>query len=164
MAKLYPNSINTFRVISYLLEGKIEVAPISLRIGGGNSEVDNIHAGGMSISVKRDGFLGEYAYRLGYGDSFEKYNAHPDTKIVFKEYRLSFVDKLVNSAKRLHGYLPNIGIVSWDFTIDEDGNVVVVEANLKGQSVWFPQMLSGESLFGENTRDVIDYVRKKKWI
>lgn len=152
---LYPNSINTLRTISYVLDDKIEVAPISLRIGGGGGEVDNIHAGGMSIAVSNDGSLAKYAYRLGYGDSFEKFEEHPDTKVVFDGYKLSFIDKLVSTAKRLHEMTANIGIISWDFTVDEDGNIVVIEANFTGQSVWFPQMLSGKSLFGQNTRKVL---------
>ncbi len=161
LKKLYPSSINTIRIISYILNDSVHILPISLRIGGGGSEVDNIHAGGMSIGVANDGTLRKYAYRLGYGDSFEKHSQHPDTNIVFEGYKLSFIDDLIFAAKRLHSMTANIGIISWDFTVDSDNNIVVVEANYKGQSVWFPQMLSGEALFGENTIDVLNLLKNK---
>ena len=162
LSTLYPNSINTFRIISYMIDGVIDIAPLSMRIGGCNSEVDNIHAGGMSIKIDKNGHLAKYAYRLGYGDSSEKLVVHPNTNIEFGTYSISYVGKLVDAAKALHSFLPHIGVVSWDLTIDSDGNIVIVEANLKGQSAWFPQMLSGEPLFGENTDKVLKCVRKKK--
>ncbi len=158
---LYSSSINTIRVISYILNNSVHILPISLRIGGNGSEVDNIHAGGMSIGVKNDGTLRKYAYRLGYGDSFEKYTQHPDTNVIFEGYKLSFIDDLIMTAKKLHGMTANIGIISWDFTIDNNGSIVVIEANYKGQSVWFPQMLSGEALFGENTANVLKLLKNK---
>lgn len=160
LATLYRSSINTIRIISYIVGDKIAVAPISLRIGGGGSEVDNIHAGGMSIAVANDGSLAEKAYRLGYGDSFESFVKHLDTGIEFKGYKLSFIDRLISTAKRLHEMTANIGMVSWDFTVDDNDEIVVIEANFRGQSVWFPQMLSGESFYGENTVDILKKLRR----
>ncbi len=148
---LYPDSINTIRVISYILDSQVYVAPISLRIGGSGSVVDNIHAGGMCVGVDNYGHLGEFAYRLGYGDSDEKFVQHPDTNVLFKDYKLSFIEDLITNAKKLHGILSNTKVISWDFTVDENGNFVVVEVNLRGQSVWFPQMISGRPFFGDNT-------------
>lgn len=160
LATLYPNSINTIRTISYIVGDKIEVAPISLRIGGGGSEVDNIHAGGMSIAVDNNGNLAKKAYRLGYGDSFESFEKHPDTGVTFEGYKLNFVNRLVSTAKGLHEMTANIGTVSWDFTVDSNGEIVVIEANFRGQSVWFPQMLSGESFYGKNTVEILKSIRK----
>ncbi|MBQ8767527.1 MAG: hypothetical protein IJZ16_12080 [Clostridia bacterium] len=160
LSTIYPLSINTFRVISYIVDDSIEVAPVSLRIGGGGSEVDNIHAGGMSIAVSNNGMLAKSAYRLGYGDSFEKFNKHPDTGIKFDGYKLSFVEKLVSTAKRLHEMTANIGTISWDFTVNDKDEIIVIEANFHGQSVWFPQMLSGQSFYGENTEKILQSIRK----
>ena len=158
LSTIYPLSINTFRVISYIVGDTIEIAPISLRIGGNGSEVDNIHAGGMSIAVSKDGNLSKLAYRLGYGDSFEYFDKHPDTGIVFEGYRFSFVDRLISTANRLHEMTANIGVISWDFTVDDNENIVVIEANFRGQSVWFPQMLSGEPFYGENTEKMLQSI------
>lgn len=160
LSTIYPNSINTFRVISYIVDDRIEIAPISLRIGGGGSEVDNIHAGGMSIAINKDGTMNAKAYRLGYGSSFENYERHPDTGIEFKKYKFDYIDQLVDAATKLHAELVNVGMISWDFTMDGNKNIVVIEVNLKGQSAWFPQMLSGEPLFGENTKNILASIKK----
>ncbi len=152
---IYPNAINTMRVITYLLNGDVYTCPISLRMGGNGSEVDNIHAGGMSIAVGDDGVLADCAYRLGYGDKSDKYYEHPDTKVKFGGYRLSFVNSVVEAAKKLHVYTNGVGLISWDFTVNDKNEIIVIEANYKGQSSWFPQMLSGKSLFGDNTSKIL---------
>ncbi len=155
---LYPNAINTIRVISYIIDDKVCTAPISLRVGGGGGEVDNIHAGGMVVAVDNNGKLGKYAYRLGWGDNFEKFDKHPDTNIVFEQYNLGFIPNIIDVAKSLHTKTSNIGIISWDFTVDSNDEIIVVEANYSGQSVWFPQMISGNSFFGDNTAQVLNYL------
>ncbi len=160
LAQLYPTAINTMRVITYVVADRIETVPITLRIGGGGKEVDNIHAGGVCIHVDNNGVLSKYAYRLGYGDSFEKTEEHPDTHTVFSGYKLDFVPEIVAAAKRLHTLTADMRMISWDFTVDSEGCIVVIEANYCGQSVWFPQMISGEPLFGENTEEVLQYIRK----
>lgn len=159
---LYPNAINTVRIISYITGDTVCTAPISLRIGGGGGEVDNIHAGGMVISVGDDGLLGKSAYRLGWGDNFEKFEKHPDTNIAFENYKLHFIPNMIDVAKALHTQAASIGIISWDFTVDSNDNIVVVEANYIGQSVWFPQMISGESFFGDNTKNILKFLRGKR--
>lgn len=157
ISAVYPNAVNTFRVITYIANDTVETAPLSMRIGGGESEIDNIHAGGMSIHVYNDGRMDDYAYRLGYGDSFNKFDKHPNTGVVFKGYQFSFVEEMLKKAKQLHTVMLNIGMISWDFTVNSNNEFVVIEMNLRGQSVWFPQMLSGETMFGENTEAILHY-------
>ncbi len=156
---LYPNSINTIRVITYIIGNDIGFAPISLRIGGGGGEVDNIHAGGMVVFVDNNGNLGNFAYRLGWGDNFEKFDKHPDTKITFNNYNLKFIPRVVEIAKSLHTKTSNVGIISWDFTIDSNEEIIVIEANYLGQSIWFPQMISGKSFFGDDTIKILNYLK-----
>lgn len=160
LADLYPTAINTLRVTSYVVDNRVEVAPISLRIGGGGKEVDNIHAGGVGVYVHNDGSLARFAYRLGYGDSFEKTEEHPDTHTVFSGYKLDFVPEIIAAAKRLHSLTADIRVISWDFTVDSDGCIVVIEANYSGQGIWFPQMISGESLFGKDTAEMLKYIKR----
>ena len=143
-----------------MCDNGVHIVPISLRIGGEGSEVDNVHAGGLSISVSDEGYLSKYAYRLGYGNSFEKFHLHPNTNVKFEGYKLDFIPSMIEAAKKLHTVTSNVGIISWDFTVDNKGCIVVVEANLKGQGMWLPQMLSGKALFGENTAKMLNYINK----
>lgn len=154
-AALNASSINTIRLITYICDDKIFHAPIALRIGRSKSNVDNIHAGGLVVGVKDNGQLLEYAYELGYGDQSIKYSNHPDRNVRFADVILPQVPSVIRAGCQLHGRFPHIGIISWDFTVDQDDNVVLVEANIKGQSVWFPQIVHGKGIFCEQTKSVL---------
>ncbi len=159
LSNLYSNAVNTLRVTTYIVDDKVGIVPISLRIGSNGGEVDNIHAGGIGVYVQNDGTLAKYAYKLGYGDHFEKVTEHPDTGTVFDGYKLDYVPEIIAAAKSLHELVANLRVISWDFTVDENGNIVVIEANFRGQGVWFPQMISGKNLFGDDTKRILRSMR-----
>lgn len=160
-AGLNNTSINTIRLITYICNDEMHHAPIALRIGRDNSNVDNIHAGGLVIGVEDNGQLLSEAYELGYGDRSIKYTQHPDTGIYFADVVLPKVEEVIHAGYQMHGKFPHIGIISWDFTIDQDENAVLVEANIMGQSVWFPQIVHGKGIFGEQTKRILHSLRSK---
>ncbi|MFA0030472.1 sugar-transfer associated ATP-grasp domain-containing protein [Vibrio breoganii] len=162
LSSLNPSSLNTFRVITYICDSKIHHCPISLRIGGGHSHLDNIHAGGMVVHVKDDGTLGNYAYKLGWGDSQEKYDIHPVSNIVFEEYTIPQIKSIISAAYIAHTKLTGITMVSWDFALDYNNVPTLIEANLLGQSVWFPQIVSGRPLFGNRNKSMVKPISKVK--
>jgi D-alanine-D-alanine ligase-like ATP-grasp enzyme len=55
--------------------------------------------------------------------------------------------------------LPQLKMLSWDMAYDENGNIVIIEVNTTAQSVWFPQMVTGKSIFGEYTAEMLRLAR-----
>lgn len=162
LSKIFSNSVNTFRLITYLIDNKINVGPLSCRIGSGTSKIDNIHAGGLVVGVNMsNGTLKKYAYKLGYSNSKIRYEKHPDSNIVFNGYKIEGINKMIDSAKKLHGYTPHIGIISWDLTLNKDNIPVLIEANYTGQSLWFPQIVNSEPFFGDETPKILKIINKK---
>ncbi len=159
LSALYPASLNTFRIITYICGGKVRCAPVSLRIGAGKNRVDNIHKGGLVVGVNADGTLKKFAYKLGYGDKSVKFTAHPDTNTVFENYYIGEIEKMISAAEELHAATPQLGIISWDLTFDESDNIVLIEANCRGQSVWFPQIVNECPIFGEDTPYMINRIK-----
>lgn len=151
MKALYPHSVNTLRVITYLVDHRVDHAPVTLSMGRGGNHVDNIQAGGVSVAVSDDGQLN----REGYTHFKEVYHYHPDTGTVFEDLKLSKVPEVISAAKEMHEKTPHMRIISWDFTIDSNEEIVLLEINIFGQSVWFPQMVSGKPIFGENTEKMM---------
>lgn len=148
---IYGKSLNTFRVITYILDDKMFYAPLAMRIGRGGSEVDNIHHGGLGIGVSHDGTLMHEAF----SENQERFIKHPDSNVVFSGYRISKVPEILEAAQKLHLKVPSMKILSWDLSIDREGKIVLIEMNATNQSVWFPQMVNGKSLFGENTKKIL---------
>lgn len=160
-SEIYPDSINTLRLITYIAGDTIKHAPLCLRIGTSGKRVDNIHSGGLVIGVSDEGFLLERAYRLGYCDSKEVFLKHPDSGLLFANYELPYISDVIEIGKRLHCMTPKIGVISWDFMINEGGDVVLVEGNYMGQSVWFPQIVHGKPIFGDNFSRIIDSLNNR---
>ena len=160
MLKLAPNCVSTIRLITFIANHQVFHAPLVLRVGTGNSDVDNIHAGGLCVGMKDDGTLKRLAYRLGYGDKRDTFEVHPDSQITFFGYRIPSIETMISAAYRLHERVLQLGIISWDFTVDDCNKVVLIEANCRDQSVWFPQIVNECALFGENTEYMLELLRK----
>ncbi len=151
ISKLCPNSLNTIRLITYYVGTEIHFAPPALRIGSGEKAVDNIHAGGLCVGVNLDGTLKAKAYKLEMGDNNLTFETHPKTNIKFENYYIGDIKRAIDGVIGLHKIIPQLGIVSWDITIDDKERPVLIEANCRNQSIWFPQFVNGEPVFGEDT-------------
>ena len=161
-SSINPSSVNTLRVMTYIINDNIYHVPIALRMGTGNSRVDNIHAGGLVVGVLDNGKVLPKAYQLGYGDNKKSFTRHPATGVEFSNIVLPAIDKVIETAYSVHSRFPRLGIASWDFTVDEDNNPVFIEANLINQSIWFPQIVHGKGGFGKNTSDLLKLIRHGK--
>ena len=155
VVKLHPESVNTLRIMTYRWQGELRSLPLLMRIGRGKSAVDNAHAGGMFIGISNEGLLAPSAL-TEFNDRFEK---HPDTGVVFQGYKIAGVPGAIDAAKRMHSLMPQMGLISWDFTIGEDGAPIVIEANIRGGSIWLSQMANGIPGFGDATAEILQWLR-----
>ena len=158
ITKIYPKSVNTFRVMTYRWKNEIRLAATIMRIGVGGMMVDNASSGGIFIGIQSDGHLFSSAINK-YGDRFL---THPDTGVVFEDCKIEHFEKVLNAAKVSHCAIPQIGIANWDFTLDEEGDAVLIEANLNFGSPWLFQMVNGKSVFGEDTAEILRWTNKVK--
>ena len=158
IADIYPDSVNTFRVITYRWKGEIDAMPVIMRIGQGKANVDNAHAGGIFVAVSNEGVLGKTAFT----EFNMQYTRHPDTKVVFEGHKIDGFARVLESAKRMHAALPQLGVYNWDFTINDAGDPVLIEANTIGGSVWLPQMAHGTGVFGDRLPEVLRWIRMMK--
>lgn len=157
LARLNPTSCNTFRVITYILDNKIYHMPLVLRMGRNGKYLDNAHQGGIFIGVSEDGHLGKQAVT----EFNEKYFVHPDSQITFENYHIENVDKIIEAAHQLQALIPHVGCVHWDLTIGDQGEVILMEGNMRGGSIWLVEM-TGKAPFGENTARVLNLLRDNK--
>lgn len=158
ISKLNSTSLNTFRVITYILNRKIYHMPVILRIGRNGKILDNAHQGGIFIGVTDDGLLLKQAT----SEFNEKYETHPDTNIIFENYKISNFNKIIEAAEKLQSLIPHVGCVNWDLTLDENEDVVLIEGNMRYGSIWLIQMAHGVSGFGDNTADILRLIRDNK--
>lgn len=157
---LHPSSVNTIRIMTYIWNNELCVSPIVVRIGQGGSNVDNCSSGGMSIGMDQNGRLLPFSIMDNGGKRFYK---HPDTGVVFDNYIIDGIDKVIDSAKKMHLSIPQIRIINWDFTIDSDMNPVFIEANIEGGSIDLFQKTHGKSLFGDKTEEILNWLKENEY-
>lgn len=158
LRKIYPEAVNTFRIMTYFWKGRILHAPVVMRIGQGGNYLDNAHAGGMFIALDDNGTL----HRTAFTEFKNQYEVHPDTQIKFGECQVQLLPQVIEAAERMHRCIPQLGVVNWDFTLDEDGMPLLIEANVLGGGIWIFEMAHGKGPFGNLTPEILRWLRKMK--
>ncbi len=153
---VHDGSVNSVRIVSLLMPEGVYILSSNLRMGVGESRIDNVTAGGISCGIEEDGSLKEYATTYYTG---ERIHAHPQG-LVFKGFRVPSFDKAVEMVKTAHPLIPHFRLVSWDIAIDESGEPVLIEANMRKGGINLNQFNNGP-LFGDLTDRVLDEVYGK---
>lgn len=157
-AKLHPESLNTIRIMTLILDNDVKILPCSFRMGVGKSRVDNASNGGIYCKINDDGTLSGVAYNtLG-----EKFISHPDGG-EFNHVKFDFMDKIKHLVKKAAERFPHFRLIGWDIAIDENDEPMIIEANLTMSSLDVIETVCGP-LFGEYTEQVLNEVFCQKHI
>ena len=152
LKRFNPDTVNTIRMITLNLNGRCSVLSSFLRIGKGGMRIDNLSSGGMLVGINKDGYLADYAL----DKNLNKFTQSP-SGISFKGVRLSSYQTIVDYALQNHPHIPLAKLIAWDFTIDENGNPIVIEINLDSGEIQFHQIYNGP-LFGDRLEEVVKYI------
>jgi len=152
LKEINPESVNTIRTISFFYNGKVIILGSVLRMGVNGSRVDNVCSGGISCKINSDGSLGDRAFN----EQGKVYSIHPQG-FVFSKGRVPSYDKIKSIIITEHSKLPHFKIISWDFSVDENGVPVMIEFNLEWQGMSLNQLNNGP-LFGDLTDEILTEV------
>lgn len=153
LKKVHETSLNTIRIVTLLMEDGCFVLSSVLRMGVNSSRIDNVTAGGISVKINADGTLDKYAYTYYSGEKFDK---HPQG-LVFEGYKIPYFDKVIDTVKSAAQKIGNFRLVSWDMSIDQNGDVILIEANMRKGGINLHQFDNGP-LFGELTDRVLNEI------
>lgn len=118
--------------------------------------MDNASSGGLTCGITEKGVLKKYAYNQK-GNRTEE---HPDSHIRFENLKIEGVEKIDQVIQNIHGRLPHFRLISWDFSIDETGEPVLIEANINYGGVEVHQINNGP-IFGNETKKILEEVFQK---
>jgi hypothetical protein len=126
IAKIYPNSVNTFRIATENIKGEVRVICSVLRIGRQGKEVDNASQDGIVLGI--DSNNGKYKEYAGteQGEIFYK---HPDTNFIFKDQEIHNWESIKNFTIQCALKLPEFTYLGWDIALTEEGPIAI-ETNL----------------------------------
>lgn len=148
IANLNPDSVNTLRVLTYRRENEVVVLYTVVRIGRLGKTVDNETAGGINADIDLNtGKIIECAY----GTPAEKKIYKTDNGTELANYQIPSFDKVLGKAKQLHLTLPYFNMIGWDFTVDKNGEPILIEFN---RCPDLSQTAHGPA-FGEYTEEIL---------
>ena len=131
MAAPHPQSINTVRITTYIVDGKVNIIKRPfMRFGRGGNVVDNGAQGGLFAAIDiESGIVTDVVGKNG-----KRYVLHPDTKMPLVGFKVPRWEEVLSLAKELAEVLPYCRYVGWDLALTEDG-WIMVEGNSHGQFI-----------------------------
>lgn len=119
--KLYPGSVNSVRVISFLGDDEeVHIIRIVMKFGT-MGEIDNHVAGGMYTFVDENGVV-LYPAADDFGNAYEK---HPVTGVNIVGFKIPHYEKIIDLIKKASKVVPQVRYVGWDVAIGEDGPMII---------------------------------------
>ncbi len=140
MSSLYPDAVNTIRIVTVMTENGPIVFSALQRIGTKScGERDNTSQGGFAVGIKEDGSLMQFGFRKpSFGG---RAPIHPDTGIVFAQFQIPHYQEALKTACKAHSLFYRIHSVGWDIAITEDGCSII-----EGNDNW--ELQSFQSIYG----------------
>lgn len=153
------SSVNTIRLLTYrsVVNNEVSVIQGVLRIGKAGSHVDNQASGGVACGFDLDtGKLNDYVSDK-YGNVYASFN-----NIDLREIRIiPDLDTMKKIAKSIASGYDFFRLISFDFCVDEDNRIKIIELNTKNHEINFYQFNNGP-LFGKHTDEILKYCSKRK--
>jgi hypothetical protein len=124
MARLYPGSVNSLRVVTYLdPDGEVHVLAGVLKIGNGGV-IDNFSNGGMYTMLDERG----RALHAASDEEGHPFEVHPVTGVTITGYQVPLYDEVLALVDVLARRVPALPYIGWDIAITPE-RPVVIEGN-----------------------------------
>ena len=123
LSKLYPNAVNSMRIITVLdKDGVPHVLYIVQKMGLGGSIIDN-----NCLFAPVDPETGKIMYPAHSGDTLKGiiYTEHPDTHVKLQGYTIPFVKEAVQMVLKAATITPQIRYVGWDVATTPNGPAII---------------------------------------
>lgn len=132
VSSIYPDAINTARVVTILKDNKTNVICAYFRIGNG-SFVDNFNSGGMVAPIDvKTGIVSDKAI----DKNKNLYEVHPATGDAIKGFQFPDWDKAIKMCKEAAKVVPQMAYIGWDVGFSKKGPVFVEANEFPGHDIY----------------------------
>lgn len=135
LSRMHAGSVNTLRIPTVLLknekgEPEVRLFHPSIRMGRGDSFVDNFSAGGVSALIDPETGV---IYTDGADKQGHRFSSHPDSGVPFKGFQIPEWEKAVTLVKEAAMKTPDNHYCGWDLAYSDKYGWCMVEANCTAQ-------------------------------
>lgn len=151
---LYPESLNTLRVITFRDEdGEVHILNVALKLGSGGMR-DNYSRGGLfSVPDENGVIVRPFVNKKG-----SVYETHPSTQAPLMGFQIPRFNEALEFALECADVIPSVRYVGWDIAILED-TFLLLDGTLESKFFQTPPVVTqsiGEEI--HNLRGVYEYV------
>lgn len=132
ISRLYPNSVNTLRIVSIYKDGVVHIVFHAIRIGNSGNFVDNFNHGGLFTTIDDDGIIRKPAVDKQ-GNIYEK---HPYTGTEIVNFKIPYFQESIDFVKNFAKQIPEVGYIAWDIAVTENGPVVIEGNSFPGHDLF----------------------------
>ena len=128
LSRLYPASINSLRLITTSMGGRVSPFQAALRIGTFGSIVDNWSAGGLEtlVDMAAGCLKGRGLFKPGHiAGGAAAVSHHPDTGLRFDGFPIPMLPEAVDLACRFHADLGALVTIAWDVAFTPSGPLII---------------------------------------
>lgn len=119
--KLYPGSVNTLRVISFLGDdGEVHILRAVMKFGT-TGQIDNHVAGGMYTFLDDNGVV-LYPACDDFGHAYDK---HPVTNFPIVGFKVPCYNEVLELVKKAGKVVPEMRYIGWDVAVSESGPLII---------------------------------------
>jgi glutathione synthase/RimK-type ligase-like ATP-grasp enzyme len=156
LQKIYPHSVNTLRILTYLTkDGRPKILGTRIRMGRNGNLVDNISQGGIHATIDIE--TGMITGGLSIISREQSYiTDHPDTGARFKGIEIPHWPQILDLCRKAAKVTPLQRFVGWDIAVGESGPVVI-EGNSTGVEVAYDQLGDRGFMTEEFRNDMLAY-------
>lgn len=130
---IYPEAINTLRVVTMCHKNKVKIICTYFRIGNNGSYVDNFNSGGMVAPVDElTGVVKDKAI----DKNKILYTVHPYSSATIEGFAFPYWEDAMNMVRRAAQVVPQMGYIGWDVAFTPDGPCLVEGNNFPGHDIY----------------------------
>ena len=120
--KIYPNAVNTFRVMTEMKNGQVKILYGMLRMGQGGSHLDNASQTGLVCKINVE--TGEFddIIHQGHGRTIDK---HPNSGFSFQSYSFPYWSEIKTFVEQIAHKFDAITYVGWDVAYTTSGPALI---------------------------------------
>jgi hypothetical protein len=144
VSRLYPNSVNTLRLVTIAMPDEVRIVYRSMRFGAGDAVVDNFNSGGMFALADETGTISTDAINK----QTEIFHVHPTTGEPFKGTQIPFFAEAEEMTKEAARLVPGIRYAGWDVAITETGPLFIEANHNPGHDIMQSKVYLLENQYG----------------
>ncbi len=131
--KLYPNSINSYRIVTLLVDGVVHCAYAVSKCGNGGKYVDNMENDGLCCPIDQE--TGKIC-GCAHSSALINYDVHPFTGVKLEGFQLPYVHEAIELTKKAAMEVPQVRYLGWDVCITPNGPVIIEGNTYPGYDFW----------------------------